>query len=175
MSFSANIPDTRIQACNQAPIREQGDYVLYWMIAARRTRRNFALERAADQARDLGKPLLIFEPLRSGYRWASDRLHRFVIEGMEVNQRRCRDHGVAYYPYVEPEPGQGRGLLQALAERACSVITDDFPSFFLPRMVSSAAERLDVRLEQVDSNGLLPIRATDRVFLRAVDFRRYMQ
>ena len=175
MSFSTNIPDIRVQACNQAPIREHGDYVLYWMIAARRTRRNFALEQAADQARDLGKPLLIFEPLRSGYRWASDRLHRFVIEGMEVNQRRCQDHGVAYYPYVEPEPGQGRGLLQALAERACSVITDDFPSFFLPRMVSSAAERLDVRLERVDSNGLLPIRATDRVFLRAVDFRRYMQ
>ena len=173
--FSSQIPPIRIEACNTAPIRDHGDYVLYWMIAARRTSRNFALELAADRARELGKPLLVFEPLRCGYRWASDRLHRFVVQGMEVNGRRCAAQGVAYYPYVEPQPGDGKGLLEALASRACLVITDDFPSFFLPRMVASAGRRLDVRLEKVDSNGLLPIRATQRVFLRAVDFRRYMQ
>jgi deoxyribodipyrimidine photo-lyase len=32
-----------------------------------------------------------------------------------------------------------------------------------------------VRFELVDSNGLLPMRAADRVFGRAVDFRRFLQ
>jgi deoxyribodipyrimidine photo-lyase len=56
------------------------------MIACRRLGWNFALERAAEHARRLGKPLVILEPLRCGYRWANDRIHRFVIEGMA-------DHG----------------------------------------------------------------------------------
>jgi deoxyribodipyrimidine photo-lyase len=54
-------------------------------------------------------------------------------------------------------------------------VTDEFPCFFLPRMVESAGKQLDVLLEGVDSNGLLPIRATKDVAQRAYDFRRYLQ
>ena len=79
------------------------------MIAQRRVAWNFALERAAAWARELGKPLLVFEPLRVGYRWASDRLHRFVIDGMADNAARLAARGVAYFPYVEPSAGAGRG------------------------------------------------------------------
>ena len=64
---------------------------------------------------------------------------------------------------------------RARSERACCFVTDDFPCFFLPRMVAAAAAKLPVRLEAVDSNGLLPMRVGDRVFGRAFDFRRYLQ
>ncbi len=175
VDISSSVPPLRVVACNQAPVRDDGDYVLYWMISARRTGWNFGLERAADWARALGKPLLVLEALRCDYPWASDRLHRFVLQGMADNARRLERTRAAYYPYVERKPGEGRGLLEALAGRAAAVVTDDFPCFFLPRMVDAAAERLAVRLEKVDSNGLLPLRATDRVFLRAVDFRRFLQ
>ena len=37
---------------------------------------------------------------------------------------------------VEPEAGAGKGLLRALAARAALVVTDEFPCFFLPRMVA---------------------------------------
>ena len=40
---------------------------------------------AVDHARDLALPLVIFEPLRAGYRWANDRHHRFIIDGMAAN------------------------------------------------------------------------------------------
>jgi deoxyribodipyrimidine photo-lyase len=83
--------------------------------------------------------------------------------------------GVLYYPYVEPTPDADKGLLFALAKRACVVVTDDCPSFFLPRMVAAVANRLPVRLEQVDSNGLLPLRASDRVFTTAFSFRAFLQ
>lgn len=168
----------RVQACNEAPLRTDGEFVLYWMIAFRRTQWNFSLQRAAWWAAELKKPLVIFEPLRVGYRWASDRLHRFVLDGMADNAARiaeAKQPGVLYYPYVEPTPDADKGLLAALAQRACVVVTDDFPSFFLPRMVKAVAAKLGVRLEQVDSNGLLPLRATDRVFTTAYSFRAFLQ
>jgi deoxyribodipyrimidine photo-lyase len=86
-----------------------------------------------------------------------------------------RQKKVQYYPYLEPEPGAGKQLLPALAKNACVVISDDYPCFFLPRMYSAAAERIQARFELIDSNGLLPMRAADRVFGRAVDFRRFLQ
>ena len=63
---------------------------------------------------ELGKPLVILEALRAGYPWASDRLHRFVLDGMADTARRLRGTGVAYYPYVEPARDAGKGLLRAL-------------------------------------------------------------
>ena len=171
----SNVPLLRVRPANERPIDTARNFVLYWMIAARRTRWNFALDRAVEWARDLQKPLVILEALRCDYRWASDRLHRFVIDGMAANQHSLRDRPVHYYPYVEPQPGHGRGLLEALSAHACVVVTDDFPSFFLPRMVAAAAERIPVLCEQVDSNGLLPLRATDRAFPTAYAFRRFLQ
>lgn len=169
-----SIPDVRIRTCNSETLRD-GEFVLYWMIASRRLRWNFALERAAGEARRFGKPLVILEPLRCGYRWANDRIHRFVLEGMADHAERLAGSEVLYYPYVEPEPGAGKGLLEALGARACLVVTDDYPTFFLPRMVAAAAARLPVRLEAVDSNGLLPLRAADKDYVTAAHFRRFLQ
>ncbi len=169
------VPSVRINVVADRPPRPAGRYVLYWMIAARRTRHSFGLQRARDWARELGVPLLVFEPLRAGYRWAADRHHVFVMQGMRDHADRLHRAGVRYLPYIEPEPGAGRGLLAALAERAAVVVTDDYPAFFLPRMVAAAGERIDCRLEAVDGNGLLPIRATDRVFTRAHSLRAYLQ
>ncbi|MEM7584485.1 MAG: deoxyribodipyrimidine photolyase [Acidobacteriota bacterium] len=171
----SKIPEARLLERNEAPVRASGSYVLYWMIAARRAAWNFGLQRAVEWASELGRPLVVLEALRCDYRWASDRLHAFVIEGMGANARSLSRTPVHYYPYIEPRSGQGKGLLEAWARDASVIVTDDFPCFFLPRMVDAAARRLPVRLEAVDSNGLLPMRATSRVFLRAVDYRRYMQ
>lgn len=169
------VPRLRVVAANRAPLRPDGDHVLYWMIAARRTRWNFALQHAATRASELGKPLLVLEALRAGYPWASARLHRFVLDGMADNAARLAKARVAYLPYVEPEPGAGRGLLEALSARACVVVTDEFPCFFLPRMVSAAAGKVGVAMETVDSNGVLPLRATARGVPTAHAFRRFLQ
>jgi deoxyribodipyrimidine photo-lyase len=169
------VPELRVRAVNDLDVADGGDYVLYWMIAARRRLANFGLQRAVELGRELGKPVLVLEGLRAGYRWASDRLHAFVLQGMADNRAAFADAGVTYHAYVEPEVGAGAGLLEALSARACAVVTDDFPCFFLPRMVEAAAAQSPVRLEAVDGNGLLPMRVTDRVFGRAFDFRRYLQ
>ncbi len=166
-------PQSRIRAANHAPVRA-GRWVLYWMIATRRTGSSWALQHAAHRARELGVPLLVLEALRVDYPWASTRLHRWVWEGMVDNHASLAGRA-GYHPYVEPRPGAGRGLLQALAADACLVVTDHFPTFFLPRMVASAASRLPVRLEVVDSNGVLPLAEVPRAFPTAAGFRRHVQ
>jgi deoxyribodipyrimidine photo-lyase len=165
----------RVTAVNAAPVAPKGDYVLYWMIAARRTTWSCALDHAIARCVELGVPLVVLEPLRCGYAWASDRMHAFVVGGMVDNAAAFAAAGVTYLPYVEPAAGRGRGLLAALAKRACCVVTDEQPGFFLPHMVAAAGEKLPVRLEQVDGNGVLPLRAMQRAFTTAASFRRQWQ
>ena len=170
-----SVPEIRIRTINEQPVDGDGDYVLYWMVAARRPGWNFSLDRAVEWCNMVGKPLLVFEPLRCGYRWASDRFHRFVLQGMADNSKEFSKHSVCYYPYVESAVGEGRGLLVELAKKAAVVVTDDYPCFFLPRMLEAASSQIDTRFEAIDSNGLLPVRAADRTFSRAFDFRRFLQ
>jgi deoxyribodipyrimidine photo-lyase len=169
------VPEIRIRACNGAPVLGNGDYVLYWMIAARRTRWNFALDRAVEWSQRLRKPLVIFEALRKDIPWQSDRTRRFVLDGMGANLRSLQARNALYYPYVEPASNEGKGLLAAVASRAAVVVTDEFPCFFLPRMVAAASRNVPVLLEQVDSNGLLPLRAAPKEFITAFAFRRFLQ
>jgi deoxyribodipyrimidine photo-lyase len=94
---------------------------------------------------------------------------------MEDNRRAFDKSPIFYFPYLEPEAGAGKGLLAKLASKAAVVVTDDYPCFFLPRAVEAAARQIEVLLEVVDSNGLLPLRAADRVFPTAYAFRRFLQ
>ena len=105
-------PDIRIFQKNNQPVQENREFVLYWMISNRRLEWNFSLQRAVEEANRLQKPLVVLEALRSGYRWASDRLHTFVIEGIIDNQAYATSKGICYYPYVEMEANAGRGLLK---------------------------------------------------------------
>ncbi len=169
------VPDIRIRSINHRPVSQDGRYVLYWMTAFRRTGWNFALQRAVEKARALERPLVILEALRCDYPYASDRLHRFILDGMAANARALVDLPATYLPYVETAPGAGRGLLATLAREACLVVTDDFPAFFLPRMLDMAGRQLAIDLEAVDGNGLLPMRAADHAYPTAYAFRRFLQ
>ena len=167
-------PPARVHTANQAPLRSDGDYVLYWMISARRAFDNFALQHAVHTAQLLGKPLLVLEALRCDYPWASDRFHRFVLDGMNTNRGDFDHPGVLYYPYISAKPKQGKGLLELLAAHACMVVTDHFPCFFLPNMVAAAGRKLPIRLDVVDSNGVMPLSLAPRVFTTAASFRRHL-
>ena len=109
-----SLPELRLSTLRDEPPAADGKFVLYWMIGARRTHWNFALDRAVHWAVELGKPLLVLEPLRVGYPWASDRLHHFVIQGMADNAAHLARTPVGYYPYLEPEAGTEHELLAAL-------------------------------------------------------------
>ncbi|MGM0557553.1 MAG: deoxyribodipyrimidine photolyase [Myxococcota bacterium] len=169
------IPAIRLTSCNDAPIREDGEFVLYWMTAFRRLDWNFALQHAVDLAVEHDKSLVILEAIRTDYRWASDRIHQFILDGMAEHAARLADTRVEYFPFVERQKDGGEGLLEALSEHAVSIVTDDYPAFFLPRMVEAASREVHCRLEKVDSNGLIPMYAPEKEYKRAYDLRRWLQ
>jgi deoxyribodipyrimidine photo-lyase len=164
----------RARVLTDLPLRPDGAYVVYWMTAYRRTSFNHALDRAVALARESGKPLIVLEALRADYPWSSPRFHRFVMDGMADTARRLARSPAAYFPYVEPSVGAGRGLLHALARDAAAVVGDDWPGFFHPRMLAAAA-RLACRTEVVDGSGLVPVREAAEAFPTAYAFRRFLQ
>lgn len=171
----STVPEVRVRRGNDEEPNPQGAFVLYWMTAFRRLGWNFALQHATDVARERSKPLVILEALRLDYPYASHRLHRFLLQGMEERHQELAAGPVLHVPFVEREPGSGKGLLSALGREAVLVVADDFPSFFLPEMVAAGGRALDVRLDLVDSNGLLPLRLPDQVYKTAYSFRRFLQ
>lgn len=169
------LPDLRIRRVPN-PGRTVGRFVLYWMVGARRLTWNPALDHAVALARHLDLGLLVLEPLRIDYPWASARFHTFVLQGMVDNAATAAGvPGVTYFPYVEPAPGASRGLLDALAAEAAVVVADDVPGFFQARMVDRVAPRLPCPVEVVDGWGVAPMRAPGQAFPTAFAFRRYLQ
>ncbi len=169
-----DVPEIRLRIVRDEPIVPNRRYVLYWMVAHRRLTWNYSLQRAIYWCRQLGLPLVILEPLRCDYPWASDRLHWFFVQGMQDHAKTLRETSVVYYPYLEPKPGAGSGLLPALSAEAAVIVTDDYPCIFLPQMIQAAGQKVQCRLEAVDGNGVLPLRLAEKTFARAVDFRRFM-
>lgn len=165
----------RLLTVNADATRREGDYVLYWMVAARRTRFNFALQRAVAWAHELNRPLLVVEPLRVDYRWASDRFHAAILQGMADNQKAFAAAGVHYHPWVEPSVGASTDMFAAFAERACMVVTDASPVHFLPRWWLAVQRCPGTHLEAVDGHGLYPLAATPGPFSTAYAFRRFLQ
>src|SRR5512147_2569560 len=161
----------RLRRLNDRRIEPRGDYVLYWMQIYRRLERNHALDYALRCAGELGRPLVVYEGLRIDYPWASRRLHRFVLEGMQANAARAEELGLSYWPFVETEPGQGRGLLRRLSALAALVVTDDYPCFIVPAQAEALARKVDVPVFAVDSNSIVPLSLLGPVVSAAAHLR----
>ena len=120
MSESRGAPDCFDRPCasassrsTQEPVRPERDYVLYWMTAFRRTTLQLrAAARGGMGGRTCSKPLIVLEALRVDYPWASDRFHRFILDGMADNRADFARSSAAYYPYVEREPGRRQGAAE---------------------------------------------------------------
>ncbi len=169
------VPDIRIRKGNNKGVNHKGDFILYWMIANRRLKWNYSLDRVIQWAEELDKPVVVLEAVACAYEWACDRFHGFIIEGMKQNYKEARNKNILYYPFVEDGPGKGNGLVQTWARHACLVVTDDYPAFFIPDMLNKISGNLPVLLELLDSNGLLPMDAAKREFKTAYSFRRFLQ
>ena len=117
--------------------------VLYWMIAARRPSFNFALDRALHGP-GYWKPIVILEALRVDYPLASDRLHRFVIDGMRAIPPRLPVPPCCTTPTSSRARPKAAGSSKRLARDSAVIVTDDYPCFFLPQMVAAAGPAADV-------------------------------
>ena len=170
------VPLTRVTTLNDGNSKSiaDSDYVVYWMIAFKRVGYNFALQRAVEWANTLSQPLLILEPLILDYPMSSIRFHKFILEGMKEVDEMIADTNAYYYPFVEQSAQQSEGLLKEISKNASVVVTDDYPTYFVPQMIAKASGEIDAKYELVDSNGVVPIRLSEKEYVRAHDFRRYL-
>ena len=94
----------RLHVLNDAPVRADGRYVLYWMQRSQRTVENPALEHALDEANRLDLPLLVTFGLDETYPGANLRHMAYLVEGLADVADALRERGVAFAPRFGAPP-----------------------------------------------------------------------
>lgn len=171
----SNIPDIRIDRLNDQPIRADGRFVLYWMSSARRPAWNFGLDRAVELAVEHCRPLLVVETLACDAPWMNPRHGALVLAGMEANAKALRKRRAGYVPCVAADSARLARVLDAAASKAVAVVADWWPLREAAQFTTDLADVCPVQFERVDSNGLLPLAATDHAYPTAHAFRRFLQ
>ena len=151
-----------------------GEFILYWMIANRRTIDNHALELAISLSKEHNLPLYVIEPIAVNHHYSSKRLHYFVIGGMVDNYYAFKETPICYCSYIEKYDKEGSGVFKAWMKKAAITITDHHPTY-LPRYVGDYALRENENLTiLVNSNSLIPVNLIDRDFKSAYQLRRWI-
>ncbi len=123
----------------------------------RRTSRNHALTFAIRKANELKLPLVVYEGLKYYYPWASDRIHAFILEGVEEKLSEFEKLGIRYIFYLQKDAASPKHTVAKLAREAACIVTDDYPCFIIPEHNRRVAELAGVPVYAVDSNGIVPI------------------
>ena len=121
--MNSNIAD-RIKLVNEKSINDDGEFILYWMIATRRFNYNASLQFAAELAIQHDVPLLVIEEISTSHKFANDRIATFMIQGMVENISTFRDNKIRYIPWVETPLSGPIGLLKEIAKRAKIIVSD---------------------------------------------------
>ncbi len=147
----------RVIQLNDRPINENAQYVLYWMQMFKRTSHNHALIHAIRKANELKLPLVVYEGLKYYYPWASDRIHTFILEGVEEKRKEFERLGIRYIFYLQKDKNSPKQTVAKLAKDAACIVTDDFPCFIIPQHNERISEKASVPVYAVDSNGIIPM------------------
>ncbi len=150
------LAEKRIFLLNTKADDPTGEYVLYWMQMTQRTRFNFALQFAIDQANRYRVPLIVYHGLNEDYPHASDRFHTFILQGVQALYKSFKKLGISYGFYLVH--GKKQPALQQLMKKSVCVISDDYPSFVTPHFNRAAAEFCPVSYVVVDSCTTVPMR-----------------
>ena len=149
--------ESRLRTLTPHAVDPTGEYVLYWCTMYRRLTHNHALDCALDWAKRLKKPLVVYEGLKLNAPWASARFHQFILEGMRDNAAEAKRVGATYWPFVETTEHRGRGLVRKLCERACLLVTDDYPQYIVPAQIRAIASQVSIPVIAVDGNSVIPL------------------
>ena len=152
----------RVIQLNDKPVNTNARYVLYWMQMYKRVDNNHSLIYAIRRANELKMPLVVYEGLKYYYPWASDRLHTFILEGVEEKRREFERLGIRYVFYLQKDADSPKQTVANLAKYAAFIVTDDFPCFIIPEHNRRIAERANIPVFAVDSNGIIPMSKFDK-------------
>lgn len=152
----------RVIQLNDRPVDPNARYVLYWMQMYKRVDNNHSLIYAIRRANELKLPLVVYEGLKYYYPWASDRIHTFILEGVEEKRKAFEALGIRYVFYLQKDKDSPTQTVARLAKNAALIVTDDFPCFIIPEHNRRIAERAEIPVIAVDSNGVVPMSKFDK-------------
>ncbi|CAN5383381.1 deoxyribodipyrimidine photolyase [soil metagenome] len=147
----------RVQLLNDKTENKKAKYVLYWMQMFKRAHYNHALKFAIEQANERELPLVVYEGLKFYYPWASDRLHTFILEGVEEKRKAFAKLGIKYVFYLQKDKKSPKQTVKKLCENAALLVTDNFPCFIIPDHNAAIVEKANIPIYAVDSNGIIPM------------------
>lgn len=147
----------RTQLLNDKNENKKAKYVMYWMQIFKRTHDNHALKFAIEKANELELPLLVYEGLKFYYPWASDRIHTYILEGVEEKRKAFEKLGITYIFYLQKDDKSPKQTVKKIAKDAALIVTDDFPCFIIPEHNKAIVEKADIPVYAVDSNGIIPM------------------
>ena len=151
------ILDERTTVLNDKPVNNQGRYVLYWMQMTKRDSFNHALNCAIKEANKRKLPVVVYEGLKFYYPWASDRIHAFIMEGVNEKRAAFQKKGIKYLFYLQADDAAPKNTVAKIAKDAALIVTDDYPCFIIPKHNKTIAERADIPVYAVDSIGVIPM------------------
>lgn len=149
--------DERATLLNDHVPGAKARYVLYWMQMTKRAHHNHALDFAIERANELKLPLVVYEGLKYYYPWASDRIHTFILEGVEEKRKEFEEIGARYVFYLQKDKNDPKQTVAKLAKDAALIVTDDFPCFIIPGHSATIAEKAKIPVYSVDSCGIVPM------------------
>jgi deoxyribodipyrimidine photo-lyase len=152
----------RVVQLNDKPVNANAKYVLYWMQMFKRVENNHALIYAIRKANELKLPLVVYEGLKYYYPWASDRIHTFILEGVEEKKQAFEKLGIRYVFYLQKDKSSPTQTVAKLAKDAALIATDDFPCFIIPQHNERISSKAQVHVFAVDSNGVIPMSKFDK-------------
>ena len=154
--------EVRVRSLNDAPVRRDGKYVLYWSQMNRRVESNHALAHAIELANAMQMPVLFYEALGCTYKYANDRLHTFVLEAVVETQKRARAFGLGYVFHLRKRRADSNDALYRLAAQAAALVTDDYPTFFAPLHNASVPSKIGIPYLAVDSSCIVPMNLMEK-------------
>ncbi len=160
----------REQPVENTGVSRAGDFVLYWMRTAVRSDENPALDVAKYLATRLQLPLLVYHGISDDYEYASDRHHRFMLEGARDVQRQLQEQQLSYAFHLTTEDDREPYLLH-LAKQAAWAVTEDMPADPPRRFLQVLLKKTEVPVLAVDTACVVPMQVMGRAYTRAFEFR----
>ena len=150
----SSIPPERVWPLNERE-NVSGRYVLYWMQQSQRARHNHALEFAAQEANELGLPLLVCFGLTDDYPEANLRHYTFMLEGLRETSQHLAERGIGFVI----RHGAPSAVALDLARNAACVICDRGYLRLQKLWRDDVAKAATCRVVQVESDVVVPVNA----------------
>lgn len=152
----SDIYEKRVLELNSAHVNDSGNWVIYWMQKTQRAVCNHALNFAIEAANELGKPLAVYFGIAEAYPMGSERVFKFMLEGLQETVARLDGMGISCWVRVE-DPD--RGIVKIAKDvQACLVVTDEDYVRVGREWRQRVAAELDIKFIQVDSDTIVPAR-----------------